>query len=273
MTEQQKLSDSLEALKTCYQAISKLRDPERGCPWDKEQTHQSLTKYLVEETYEFIDAVNGEDDKQMMNELGDVLLQVFLHSVIAKQRNAFTIADVAKILEDKIIRRHPHVFAGKNVADAAEVEKNWQEIKQSEKANKKAENYFSDDLMKMPPLLCSHKIGKLSEKINFDWENRYQVTYKVEEEWQELKEELAPEKYNFNRVEEELGDFLFTIVQLARHLQIDPEQALSKANKKFLKRFKTVEDLAKKDGLEINNMSTKDLDGYWSEAKRLSKGE
>lgn len=264
----------MNELYQAFETIKKLRDPVTGCPWDLEQTHESLAKYLVEECYEFLGALSEENSKAMCQELGDILLQIYLHSVLAEEKKLFTISDVAKTLKEKIIRRHPHVFSDLKVSDSKEVEKNWQDIKKHEnkdsgKTDKKT--FFHEDLLKFPALLSAYKIGKISGKINFDWENHGQVAYKVEEEWQELKEEMTPPKMNRERVEEELGDFLFSAVQLARHLDIDPELALIKANQKFIKRFHVVERLVEEDKLDINGLDAKMLDKYWSKAKSETK--
>ncbi|MEK6626314.1 MAG: nucleoside triphosphate pyrophosphohydrolase, partial [Bdellovibrionota bacterium] len=207
-----------------FLTIRKLRDPIAGCPWDLEQTHQSLAKYLVEECYEFLAALATSDDLSMSQELGDILLQIYLHSILAEERGAFSIEDVAQQLQEKIIRRHPHVFANEKVETALDVEKNWQKIKadEKEKENKHPTSIFPDDLLKLPGLLAALKIGKISEKINFDWENTTQVSEKVIEEWKELQVEIQTKgtEHDPEKIEEELGDFLFTVVQLARHLKL-----------------------------------------------------
>lgn len=259
---------SLKEFERLNEVITKLRHPEEGCPWDLKQTHRSLLKYLMEESYEFMHAVESEDFDKMEEEIGDVLLQVVLHSVIAEQSGKFNISSVCKRLSEKMVRRHPHVFGDEKTQDIGEIKKNWEEIKASEKGDKETHYEIDDELLAFPSLTSAMKIGKKTSKINFDWEDHSQVMYKVEEEWQELKEELAPyAQYNKERVKEELGDFLFSIAQLARHLDIDPEICLRDANVKFKNRFNKVEDLAKEKGIVIKESSQDELEGLWSEVK------
>ncbi len=264
---------SLKELERLNEVVTKLRDPKDGCPWDLEQTHRSLLKYLSEESYEYMHAVEEGDFDKMEDELGDVLLQVVLHSVIAKQNGKFDLESVAKRIADKMVRRHPHVFGDTKTKDVGEIKKNWEDIKAKEKEGNESQYEIDDELLAFPALTSSAKIGKKTEKINFDWEDHTQVLYKVEEEWQELKEELAPIRpANMERVKEELGDFLFSTAQLARHLKIDPEVALRDANVKFKKRFNQVEDLAKERGISIHESSQAELDQLWQEVKHIEKG-
>ena len=248
--------------------IKKLRDPVDGCPWDLKQTHQSLLPYLIEESYEFLNAAESKSDFAMEEELGDILLQVLLHATIGEQENRFTLETVSKKLAEKLIRRHPHVFDKKDEKiDAEQVSKNWEKIKLEEKGQKNT-SYIDTSILNSPSLLSAYKIGKKTEKVGFDWEDYNQVSWKVEEEWQELKEELAPQKISIDRVEEEMGDFLFSAVQLARHLNLDPEKCLRNANKKFIKRFQKMEVLINQDGQNINDLNQKEMDIFWDEAKK-----
>ena len=254
------------------EVISKLRDPDGGCPWDLKQTHKSLLKFLTEESYEFIHATEEEDYSAMEEEIGDVLLQVVLHCVIAKQNGKFDIESVSKVLADKMVRRHPHVFQNPELAkNDEEVKANWEKIKKEE-ASGKDNKYFDESYLHFPALFSANKIGQKTKKINFDWENPGQVMYKVEEEWQELKEELAASKINKERVKEELGDFLFSAAQLARHLEIDPENALREANKKFINRFNSMEELIIEDSKQVSDMNQMEMDVYWNKAKNIEKG-
>ncbi|WP_372652460.1 nucleoside triphosphate pyrophosphohydrolase [Halobacteriovorax sp.] len=254
------------------EVISKLRDPDGGCPWDLKQTHKSLLKFLTEESYEFIHATEVEDYSAMEEEIGDVLLQVVLHCVIAKQNGKFDIESVSKVLAEKMIRRHPHVFENPELAkNDDEVKANWEKIKKEESSGKN-KKYFDESYLHFPALFSANKIGQKTKKINFDWENAGQVTYKVEEEWQELKEELAASKINKDRVKEELGDFLFSAAQLARHLEIDPENALREANKKFINRFNSMEELIIEDSKQVSDMNQMEMDVYWNKAKKIEKG-
>lgn len=252
--------------------ISALLHPKTGCPWDLEQTHKSLLPFLLEESYEFMNAVENGNDNEMKDEIGDVLLQVLLHAEIASKESRFDLESVAENLANKMIRRHPHVFEdnAKSISEA-EVKTNWQKIKQEEKS-KSSDNkpVINNDDLCFPSLYSSYKIGKKTRRLNFDWDEVSQVMYKVEEEWQELKEELAPAKPNKERIAEELGDFLFSTAQLARHLDLDPEEVLRSANKKFVNRFQSMEKLIGDDDLDINNLDQSQLDHYWALVKRMS---
>ncbi len=254
------------------QVIKQLRHPTDGCPWDLKQTHQSLLKYLIEECYEFIHAVETDNLEEMEGELGDILLQILLHTTIAEESNHFNMESVCKLAADKMIRRHPHVFEKKDSnIKVSEVLSNWEKIKDEEKGEKTSE--IEDAHLRLPSLMSSVKIGKKTQKIGFDWDDAHQVAYKVEEEWQELKEEIMPSEVNKERIFEEMGDFLFSIVQLARHLDIDPEHALRAANQKFVRRFRSMEDLIRKDNKKLADMNQKQMDVYWDHAKVLERDE
>lgn len=259
------------------QVIKELRDPEHGCPWDLKQTHESLLKYLIEESYEFKDAVEKNDPAHMEEELGDVLLQVVLHAQLASERKAFDLESVAQKLTEKMIRRHPHVFENRESGlTADDVLLNWAKIKEEEKAKddaKKSHHRITASYLNMPSLNSAVKIGKKTADIKFDWDDYSQVAYKVEEEWQELKEELSPTTLNRSRVKEEMGDLLFSMAQLARHLDIDPEEALREANKKFIRRFNQMEDLMLKKGVVLENLNQTQMDVFWNEAKHLEKNK
>jgi MazG family protein len=256
-------------LERCIEVIERLLHPTEGCPWDLEQTHESLLKYLIEESYEFVEATEKNDPELMAEELGDVLLQILLHSGIANKKSTFNLEKVAKILADKMIRRHPHVFQ-KNGTELSreEITQNWKDIKKQEKGEKK---YSIDEkLLHSPALESAFRIGKKSTALNFDWEDYYQVMSKVEEEWQEVKEELPPGgHFNKQRVSEEIGDLLFSVAQLARHLEINPEECLRDANKKFIKRFQKVEDMALASGKTLEETPQAKLEEYWLKVKRL----
>ncbi len=255
-------------LERCIEVIKKLRHPTEGCPWDLEQTHQTLLKYLLEESYEFIEATELNNPKLMEEEIGDVLLQVLLHSTIAEQDQHFDLESVAKTLADKIVRRHPHVFGedGKNLS-SDEVVENWKKIKKIEKGERK---YSIDQkFLHAPALESAFKIGQKSTEVNFDWENHLQVISKVEEEWQEVKEELPPGgNFSPERVKEEIGDLLFSVAQLARHLKLNPEECLRDANKKFIKRFQKVEDAVLQSGRKMADVSQAELETIWSQVKK-----
>jgi MazG family protein len=253
----------------CIEVIRKLRHPTEGCPWDLEQTHETLLKYLIEESYEFIEAVELKDAKLMEEELGDVLLQVLLHATIGEQNKNFTLESVAKVLADKMIYRHPHVFGEKGTSlSSAEVVSNWKDLKAKEKKEKK---YIIDKKLTYAPALeTAYQIGKKSTTVNFDWENHHQVMMKVEEEWQEVKEELPPgDHFNPERVKEEIGDLLFSVAQLARHVGMNPEDCLKEANKKFIKRFNKIEDLVAAEGKILTEKTQAELEELWVKVKKL----
>ena len=255
--------------------IEKLRDPKDGCPWDLKQTHDSLLKYLIEESYEFLHAAEAKDDEKMCEELGDVLLQIVLHSVVARQRGTFTIDDVCKGIADKIVRRHPHVFkeVNKDITADGVVEK-WQEIKKEEKGSNSVHYRIDPTYLTFPALFSANKIGKKTNEIKFDWKDYKDVAGVVEGEWGELKEELKQDIIqNKDRIEDELGDILFSLAQLGRHLDIDPENALRRANKKFLRRFNKMEELIAEAGENLEQMNQMEMDVYWGKVKKLEKAQ
>jgi len=257
----------MEEFKKLIEVVKKLRDPKDGCPWDLQQTHSSLLKYLIEESYEFSHSVEEKDNNKMEEELGDILLQVLLHSQIANENKVFNLESVSKRLKEKLIRRHPHVFGGEKVQNAKEVSENWENIKNKEQ--KESASLIGDDILKCPSLFSAYKIGQKTNKVNFDWDDHNQVMYKVEEEWQELKEELVHDpSANKKRISEEIGDFLFSTAQLARHLDIEPETCLRLANQKFIKRFRKMEELILKENKKIEMMNQQEMDIYWNRIKK-----
>ncbi|WP_408097673.1 nucleoside triphosphate pyrophosphohydrolase [Peredibacter sp. HCB2-198] len=256
-------------LERCIEVIKALRHPKTGCPWDLEQTHETLLKYLIEEAYEFVEAVENGDPKHMEEEIGDVLFQVILHTTIGEEKKAFSLESAAKNLADKLVRRHPHVFTQKDMKlTSDEVLENWAKIKVTEKGERK---YTIDEkYLHAPALESAFKIGKKSTTVNFDWQDHQQVMMKVEEEWQEVKEELPPTgQYNKERVKEEIGDLLFSVAQLARHLDLNPEECLRDANKKFIKRFQKVEDMVKASGRKLEDTPQEELEDYWVKVKKV----
>lgn len=262
---------NFEKLKT---VVAALRDPADGCPWDLKQTHESLLKYLLEESYEFLEAVEEKNPKKMEEELGDILLQVLLHAQIAEENKWFNLESVSLALKDKLIRRHPHVFENKQKGLSAEdVLLNWEKIKEEERKNQEQlsthkKHRIKASILNAPPLISAAAIGKKTCELKFDWSDYTQVVYKVEEEWQELKEELTPNRsMNKKAVKEELGDLLFSMAQLARHLEIDPHEALRDANKKFIRRFHKMEDLMASENVALENLNQEQMDVYWNQAK------
>lgn len=260
------------------QVIADLRHPVDGCPWDLKQTHETLLKYLLEESYEFIEAVEEKDPKKMEEEIGDVLMQVLLHAQLGSEKQLFDIESVSAKLTEKLIRRHPHVFEKKDTSITSDqVLINWEKIKAEERLREEGEkthHRIKKSALNAPPLTAAVKIGKKTNDIKFDWDDYTQVAYKVEEEWQELKEELTPHRaLNRDAVFEEMGDLLFSVAQLARHLDMDPDAALHAANKKFLRRFHAMEDLMQKKGAVLEDMNQEQMDVYWNQAKVNEKAK
>ncbi len=247
-------------LEELIDVVAKLRAPD-GCPWDREQTHTSLRPNMLEEAYEAVDAIDENDMAHLREELGDVLLQVLLHSQIASESNEFTLDDVAKELKEKLIHRHPHVFGTAKINNADEVLKTWDKLKSEEKTERKS---AMDGLSRsQAALISAQKISKRAIKTGFEWPNEESLYDCVMSEIEEFKE--AETEKDKNHMEEEMGDILFAIVNLARWNKIDAEQALLKANKKFEKRFRKMEDLATKP---LNDYSFEEFDNLWKQAKK-----
>lgn len=247
-------------LEELIDVVAKLRAPD-GCPWDREQTHTSLRPNMLEEAYEAVDAIDENDMAHLREELGDVLLQVLLHSQIASESNEFTLDDVAKELKEKLIHRHPHVFGTAKINNADDVLKTWDKLKSEEKTERKS---AMDGLSRsQAALISAQKISKRAVKTGFEWPNEESLYDCVVSEIEEFKE--AEIKKDKNHMEEEMGDILFAIVNLARWNKIDAEQALLKANKKFEKRFRKMEDLATKP---LNDYSFEEFDNLWKQAKK-----
>lgn len=247
-------------LEELIDVVAKLRAPD-GCPWDREQTHTSLRPNMLEEAYEAVDAIDENDMTHLREELGDVLLQVLLHTQIASESNEFTLDDVAKELKEKLIHRHPHVFGTAKINNADDVLKTWDKLKSEEKTERKS---AMDGLSRsQAALISAQKISKRAVKTGFEWPNEESLYDCVMSEIEEFKEaEIEKDK---NHMEEEMGDILFAIVNLARWNKIDAEQALLKANKKFEKRFRKMEDLATKP---LNDYSFEEFDNLWKQAKK-----
>jgi MazG family protein len=253
--------------------MERLRAP-GGCPWDREQTYGSLSQYLLEEAYEAFDAIQRAEEtgetEELSEELGDVLLQVVFHSTIGKEKGDFTIDDVARRVAEKLVLRHPHVFGDRELATAEDVLDNWDELKKAErkesgKKEKEVDSILDEIPVHFPGLLEALKVTKRAAKVGFDWENKDQVLEKLDEELGELH--AAVEEGEGRKIEEEIGDILFVIVNLARKLDVEPETALKKTNRKFRKRFAYIERELEKAGKKPEGSSIEELDGLWNEAK------
>jgi tetrapyrrole methylase family protein / MazG family protein len=246
--------------------IAVLRGP-NGCPWDMEQTHESLKKYLIEETYEVIDAISSGDIDNLIEELGDVLLQVMLHAQIGEDEGYFSIDEVIEGLSTKMIRRHPHVFGDKQANTAEEVVRNWQEIKQEEKGKMK-QSLLEGVSTSLPNLLRAYELQKKAAKVGFDWQKIMPAMAKVKEELQEFENELNGTEEHLLLAKREFGDLLFAFVNVARFLDIHPEEALFETNEKFIRRFHFVEIKVKESGKSFEEHTLEELDQYWDQAKR-----
>ncbi len=253
-------------MKKLHQITSRLRDPDKGCPWDKEQTFESIAHCAIEEAYEVVEAIENKDYDSLKDELGDLLFQVTFHSSMAEEMNLFTFDDVVDSISEKLTQRHPHVFADKSIKDAKTQTDNWEQIKIEERKQKQDINSVLDDIgINQPALNRAYKIGKRARSVGFDWNNVSGVINKIEEEIEELK--VAIRDQNEPGIEEEAGDLLFSVVSLSRHTSIDPETAIRKANRKFERRFRAMEQLLKQSNKEFSNMSSRELDDLWEQVK------
>jgi len=257
---------------------ARLRAP-NGCPWDREQTHQSLRTYLIEEAYEVLEALESGDDAKFAEEMGDLLLQIVFHSQIATEEGRFTVAEVIREIHDKMIRRHPHVFGETHAKDSNEVLRNWEHIKAEErragasKGDSKSaaagpqEASLLDGVSRaLPATLEGFQLTRKASRIGFDWEEAGGVFQKLAEEAEELKK--ATKEQDQVKIEEELGDLLFAAVNLSRFLKIDPEIALKKANAKFSRRFHEMEKLARENGGEFKDLPREEMEALWEATKR-----
>lgn len=246
--------------------IECLRGPD-GCPWDREQTHQTLSRFAIEEAFELAEAIEIGNLEEMKGELGDVLFQVLLHSEIAKQAGLFQLEDVIETLSEKMVRRHPHVFTDQKVKNIDEVFQNWAEIKAKEKAAKNKKEGLFPTPKGLPALQESLKIGEKTRDVSFDWQNAKQVLEKVEEEFNEVK--VAMESGDSKAIQHELGDLLFSIAQLARQLKVDPEQALRTTNQRFRARFQGMLDIGNHTMDEFRDLKSEAKEKLWDKAKKM----
>jgi XTP/dITP diphosphohydrolase len=258
----------LNALNDLIDVVAKLRTPEEGCPWDLDQTQQSLVPYIIEEAYEVAAAIRSENQEEIVEELGDLLLQVVLQSQIASESQYFTLEEVAQGITDKLIRRHPHVFGDVEVEDAQEVRKNWEEIKAQEKGyhpdkTERLSQKFKKYTETLPPLFASLKVSEKTAKLGFEWENSQGVWDKFQEELSEFQQALETD--NVKHQQAELGDVLFTLVNIARWYGLDPSEALQGTNQRFVQRLSVMEDLAEGS---LSEYSLEALEKLWQQAKQ-----
>lgn len=254
---------SMEDKKAAFARLLTIMDELRAqCPWDKKQTMESLRHLTIEEVYELSDAILEKDLPEIKKELGDILLHIVFYARIASETHQFDIADVIHSLCEKIIHRHPHIYGDVKVKDEAEVSRNWEQLKLKEGKT----SVLQGVPVSLPALVKSMRIQEKARAAGFDWEKPEQVWGKVEEELRELQDEVKTG--NSSKVEEEFGDVLFALVNYARFIGVNPEDALERTNKKFIRRFRYLEDASAADGKKLNQMSLDEMDVYWNEAKK-----
>ena len=281
------MSEAERAMTALLELMARLRDPRNGCPWDQKQTFATIAPYTIEEAYEVADAIERGDPVQIRDELGDLLFQVVFHAQMAQERGWFDFAQVAGAIHEKLVRRHPHVFGGASVAGEAELSKNWEELKARERAAVAARrgvaeagvrageadsggasgevSALADVPRGLPALIRASKLGKRAGRVGFDWPDAQGVREKVSEELREVDAAIATG--SSAEVVEEMGDLLFAVANWSRHLKLDAEEALRAANSKFERRFRDMEDLARRRGLALEGLNPQEWEGLWQEAK------
>jgi len=265
-----------KAFEELVRIIDRLRSP-GGCPWDREQTHESLKPMMIEEAYEAVEAIDLGDDDELVGELGDLLLQVVFHSRIAVEESRFAITDVIRRVTEKMVRRHPHVFGDDKAETANDVLRSWEAIKAAEIAAKgkasEQEASMLDSISKgLPAVMEAYQMTTKVSRVGFDWPNVAAVLEKLEEEAEELKAAAAGPDTSHREVSEEVGDLLFAVVNVARLLGLDPESALKASNRKFRRRFRHIEDRLREQGRKPADSNLAEMDAFWDEAKLLEKG-
>ena len=254
-----------EQLNILIKTFKELRNPESGCPWDREQTFKSIASCSIEEAYEVADAIEREDFDSLKSELGDLLFQVIFHAEMASEKEIFDLEGVIFELNDKLTRRHPHVFEDGSVSSAQDSLKIWEDIKAQERKEKKQDSLMDDVPVNLPSLSRAKKLQKRAARVGFDWQNSDRVFDKIDEEILELKNEKATE--DKERISEEIGDIFFTLVNLTRHYDLDPEDIIRKANLKFEMRFRKMEQLAEQMNERLDGMTLEQLEIMWQKVK------
>lgn len=247
--------------------IIKVLRSEKGCAWDRKQTHESLMPHLLEESYELVDAIKKEDAPNMKEELGDILLQVLMHAEIASEKGEFTMEDIVDGIASKLVYRHPHVFEEDNKLSAEEVEANWEQLKKAEKKQSTQTEAMESIAKSLPALTRAQKIVKKAEEVGFLWDSYEPVVDKIKEELEEVLVEVK--KQDNIKIEEEIGDLLFSVVNLAYILQINPEFALTNCMEKFINRFRYIENSAFAKGKQLSQMALEEMDQLWNECKKV----
>ena len=254
--------------KYCFEDLLEIMEilrSEKGCPWDREQTHESMKRYLIEETYEALEALDSGDKRKFADELGDLLLQVVFHAQIGKEEGTFTIEDVISLICQKMIERHTHVFGQAHADTADQVLDNWEEIKKKEKRLESHTQVLKDVSSYLPALMRSYKVQDKAAKVGFDWDDVDGAMEKVHEEINELKEVYKSK--NMEKMQEEIGDLLFAVVNVARFLKVQPELALTQTIEKFINRFEYIEKNGSKYNKKMEEMTMEEMDRLWNEAK------
>lgn len=254
-------------LKELLNIMATLRDPKDGCAWDVEQTFETVAPYTVEEAYEVAEAIDNNDMDGLKDELGDLLFQVVFHARMAEEAGHFNFSDVVDGISEKMVRRHPHVFAGENHRSAEEQTVAWEEQKAQERADKKQASILDGVTVGLPALTRAVKLQKRAARVGFDWPETSMVIDKLNEEMAELSEELIADQQDQTKIEEEFGDMMFVYANLARHLKINPEQALKKANTKFTQRFNKIEQYIENKQKSFDQYSLDELEEFWVMAK------
>jgi len=259
---------AVEPFRSLVAVIAKLRSPE-GCPWDREQTHQTLARHLLEETYEVLEAIEDDDAAGLREELGDLLLQVVLHAQLAAEEETFTIAEVVSDLTDKLVRRHPHVFGDVEVSGSDDVLANWEASKRAEKGTRVMEGVPRA----MPALARASKLSRRAAQVGFDWPTVHEAAEKAAEELEEVRRELSDPDPDPARVSAELGDALFALAVLARRAGVEPETALRTATDLFAERFNRMENLASQEGVQLESLSPERWRRYWERVHKEVRPE
>ena len=256
----------MNSIEKLLEVMKKLRDPKNGCPWDIEQDFSTIAPYTIEEAYEVADAIHREDFDELRSELGDLLFQIVFYAQMAAERGHFDFDDVAGDITDKMVRRHPHVFGSDDERAKGKVDGSWEEIKAQERAIHDDDSALAGIAKALPALMRAQKLGKRASRVGFDWPNRKGVHLKIEEELEELEEAVGTR--DAASIEDEIGDLLFAVVNLARHVGVDAETALTGANHKFERRFRSMEAAIESEDLDLRKETLESLELRWRKAKK-----
>ena len=255
------MKKEIKEIERLTKIIKELRDK---CPWDRKQTMKSLRSLTIEEVFELSDAIINKDDKNIEEELGDLLLHIIFYAQIGSEKNIFNLESICRKLNDKLIERHPHVYGKKNLKTESEVNESWEMIKQKKRKLKGTLNNIPNGI---PAMIKSMRVQEKVKSVGFDWNHKEEVIKKIHEELSEVKEEIN-KKNNSKKIKEEIGDLIFSVINLARFINIDPEEALENTNKKFIKRFQHMEDEIKENKKNLKIMSLEEMNMYWEKAKK-----